>query len=199
VWKTANDNPTPGGGSVAAVAGALGAALATMVANLSAHKRGWDHRWEEFSRYAERGKEIGVALLKCVDRDAEAFNRVMAAYKMPKSTEAEKFRKQEALQTAVRMAIEVPSEVMLRAHEVIELAAVMAREGIPQSVTDAAVGAICARAAIEGALLNVKVNAAGCSDRSFSEKTLAEGEALAASARKAEAKILKMVNEKIGC
>ncbi len=199
VWNTANDNPTPGGGSVAAAAGALGAALATMVANLSAHKRGWDHRWEEFSRYAERGKEIGVALLKCVDSDAEAFNRVMAAYKMPKSTEAEKLHKQMALQAAMRMAIEAPLQVMLRAHEAIELAAVMAREGIPQSVTDAAVGAICARAAIEGALLNVKVNASGCSDRSFSEKTLAEGEVLAASARKAEAKILKMVNEKIGC
>ncbi|SHE38648.1 glutamate formiminotransferase / formiminotetrahydrofolate cyclodeaminase [Mariniphaga anaerophila] len=197
VQNTASESPAPGGGSVSAAVGAFGAALGTMVANLSAHKRGWDHRWDEFSVWAGKGKKYHQALLKCVDEDTEAFNKIMAAFGLPKSTEKEKAERREAIQQATKNAIEVPLEVMQLAHDSLEVMHTMAEIGNPNSVSDAGVGALCARTAVEGAYLNVKINASGCDDKKFLELVLQKAEKLASSARKKESEILKIVEGKI--
>ncbi|MCA1760527.1 MAG: glutamate formimidoyltransferase, partial [Bacteroidales bacterium] len=161
VHETASESPAPGGGSVSAAVGAFGAALGTMVANLSAHKRGWDERWEEFSDWAEKGKKYHDELLKCVDEDTEAFNKIMAAFGLPKSNEQEKAERKQAIQKATKTAMEIPLKVMQLAHDSLEVMQAMAETGNPNSVSDAGVGALCARTAVEGAYLNVKINAAG--------------------------------------
>lgn len=197
VNETASESPAPGGGSVSAAVGALGAALGTMVANLSAHKRGWDDRWEEFSEWAEKGKKYHTELLKCVDEDTEAFNTIMAAFGLPKSTEQEKAERKKAIQKATENAIEIPLKVMQLAHDSLEIMLAMAETGNPNSVSDAGVGALCARTAVEGAYLNVKINAAGCDDKQFLEKVLKKAELISRSARLKEAEILKTVEAKI--
>lgn len=197
VHETAAESPAPGGGSVSAVVGALGAALGTMVANLSAHKRGWDDRWETFSEWAEKGKTYHDALLKCVDEDTEAFNLMMAAFGLPKSNKKEKTARKQTIQKATRNAMEVPLKVMQLAHDSLEVMQAMAETGNPNSVSDAGVGALCARTAVEGAFLNVKINASGCDDKQFVEETLKKAEALLVSAKTKEADILKIVEEKI--
>ena len=197
VHETAAESPAPGGGSVSAAVGALGAALGTMVANLSAHKRGWDGRWEEFSTWAEKGKMYHDGLLKCIDEDTEAFNRVMSAFGLPKSNEKEKTTRKQAIQKATRNAMEVPLKVMQLAHDSLEVMQVMAETGNPNSVSDAGVGALCARTAVEGAFLNVKINASGCDDKQFVKAMLKKAEALSVSAKTKEADILKIVEEKI--
>ncbi|MGM0619935.1 MAG: cyclodeaminase/cyclohydrolase family protein, partial [Bacteroidota bacterium] len=197
MFNTASESPAPGGGSISAYVGALGAALGTMVANLSAHKRGWDDRWEEFSNRAEKGKEYHDALLKCVDEDTEAFNKIMAAFGMPKSSEEEKAERQIAIQQATKNAIEVPLKVMQLAHDSMEVMQAMAETGNPNSVSDAGVGALCARTAVEGALLNVKINAAGYEDKIWLTKTMKKADELLENARKKEKEILRIVEEKI--
>lgn len=197
VHETAAESPAPGGGSVSAAVGALGAALGTMVANLSANKRGWDDRWEIFSEWAEKGKMYHDALLKCVDEDTEAFNQIMSAFGLPKSNEKEKTARQQAIQNATKNAMEVPLKVMQLAYASLEVIQAMAEIGNPNSVSDAGVGALCARTAVEGAFLNVKINASGCDDKQFVKKMLKKAEALSVSAKTKEADILKIVEEKI--
>lgn len=195
--ETASESPAPGGGSVSAAVGALGAALGTMVANLSAHKRGWDDRWETFSDAAEQGQRLKEALLRSVDEDTAAFNGIMEAFALPNATPEEKAARKAAVQTATRKAIEIPLQVMRQANAVFPLLHQMVREGNPNSVTDAGVGALCARAAVRGALLNVEVNAQGLEDKTYTETVLREGKALAEAAAQAEEEILAMVAQKI--
>nr|WP_319510112.1 glutamate formimidoyltransferase [uncultured Draconibacterium sp.] len=195
--ETASESPAPGGGSISAYVGALGGALGAMVANLSAHKRGWDERWEEFSDWAEKGKYYHSALLNCVDEDTDAFNKIMAAFGLPKSSEQEKAERKQAIHDATKNAIEVPLKVMQLAHDSLEVMQAMAEVGNPNSVSDAGVGALCARTAVEGAYLNVKINAAGFADAEFLESALVKAENLLKAAKEKEAEILATVNKKI--
>jgi glutamate formiminotransferase/formiminotetrahydrofolate cyclodeaminase len=196
--ETASESPAPGGGSISAYAGVLGTSLATMVANLSSHKKGWDSRWREFSEWAERGQHFKNELLKLVDQDTIAFNRIMDAFGLPKSTDEEKATRTQAIQDATRYAIEVPFSVMKLAYQSMEVIRAMAETGNPNSVTDAGVAALCARTAVLGAYLNVKINASGHNDKSYTAEVLAEGEALSQMAMDREAEILEIVNGKIG-
>lgn len=196
--ETASESPAPGGGSIAAYMGALAAALGTMVANLSAHKAGWDERWEEFSNYADGGRILVDRLTALVDEDTEAFNRIMAVYAMPKSTDEEKAARAEALEKATLYATEVPLNTMKTAFDAFELLEVMAREGNPASVSDAGVGALAARAAVLGAQLNVRINASGLKDRTRAEALCDEADEIATLANMREQEILSIVNSKIG-
>ena len=195
--ETASESPAPGGGSIAAYMGALGAALGTMVANLSSHKAGWDDRWEEFSDWADRGQILLSELLHLVDEDTAAFNRIMAVFAMPKSTDEEKAARSEALQAATLYATQVPLRTMKAASKVFDIVEAMAAEGNPNSVSDAGVGALAARSAVLGACLNVKINAAGLKDRAAADALVAEAEALAAEARRREKEVLALVESKI--
>ncbi len=192
--ETSSESPAPGGGSISAYMGALGAALGTMVANLSAHKAGWDDRWEEFSEYAVKGRETMTALMALVDEDTEAFNRIMAVFAMPKGTPEEKAARSEALQEATLYATEVPLRTMRESVKVFDLAEAMARQGNPASVSDAGVGALAARAAVLGAYLNVRINAAGLKDREQADKLLKEAADIAATAIRRETEVLEVVN-----
>lgn len=196
--ETASESPAPGGGSIAAYVGALGVALGTMVANLSAHKKGWDSRWDEFSTWADQGQELMQQLIQCVDEDTRAFNRIMEAISLPKGTDAEKEKRQIAMDEATRYAIEVPFKVMQLCSRSFEIIEAMAQTGNPNSVSDAGVGALCARAGVWGAYMNVQINAAGFSDTSFTQQMLQKGKEMLSAAIEKEAAILKMVEEKIG-
>lgn len=195
--ETASESPAPGGGSIAAYMGALGAALSTMVANLSAHKPGWDDRWKEFSDYAERGHALMTRLLALVDEDTAAFNKIMAVFSMPKATPEEKAARAEALETATLYATEVPLRTMEASYDVFDYAEAMAREGNPASVSDAAVGALAARAAVVGALLNVKINAAGLKNRENAEKLLTRADEIDKKSEARVATVLEIANSKI--
>jgi len=195
--ETASESPAPGGGSIAATMGALGISLATMVANLSSHKPGWDERWEEFSLWAEKGQALKDELLMLVDEDTRAFNLIMDAFGFPKGTDAEKAARTAAIQDATRFAIEVPFRVMQRSFDCMEIIKAMAETGNPNSVTDAGVGALAARSAVMGAFLNVKINASGLHDKAYVEKVLSEGNRLQESAMAMESEILSIVNSKI--
>lgn len=195
--ETASESPAPGGGSISAYVGALGVSLATMVANLSSHKRGWDERWEEFSEAAERGQHLKAALLRAVDEDTDAFNEIMAAFGLPNGSPDEKAARKAAVQAATRRAIEVPFRVMQLSLDSFALIRQMAETGNPNSVTDAGVGALCARAAVHGAFLNVKINATGLDDKAYGAQVLAEGEKMTAAADHAEGEILAVVRGKI--
>lgn len=195
--ETASESPAPGGGSIAAYMGALGAALGAMVANLSSHKAGWDDRWEEFSGWAEKGQAVLAELLHLVDEDTAAFNRIMAVFAMPKSTDEEKAARSAALQEATLYATEVPLRTMKAASQVFGIVHAMAAEGNPNSVSDAGVGALAARSAVLGACLNVKINAAGLKDRARANALVAEANALAAEAVRLEAEVLEIVERKI--
>lgn len=195
--ETASESPAPGGGSISAYMGALGAALGTMVANLSAHKPGWDERWKEFSDQAERGQKLMDELLALVDEDTEAFNRIMAVFAMPKGTEEEKAARAEALEAATLYATQVPLRTMKAAFRVFELVKSMAETGNPNSVSDAGVGAIAARGAVLGAGLNVKINAASLKDRAMADSLVMEAEAISARASMLEEEILNIVESKI--
>ncbi len=196
--ETASESPAPGGGSISAYVGALGAALGTMVANLSAHKRGWENLWEEFSDWAEKGKFYHTALLNCVDEDAQAFNLIMKAFELPKTSEQEILARKNAIQEATKNAIEVPLKVMQLTHDSMEILKAMAETGNPNSVSDAGVGALCARTAVEGAFLNVKINAAGLKDEVYLKNVLEKAKNLLLWAREREAEILEIVYQKIG-
>ncbi len=195
--ETASESPAPGGGSISAYVGALGASLAVMVANLSSHKRGWDERWEEFSDAAERGQRIKDALLRTVDEDTDAFKLIMAAFGMPKTTPTEKAARKAAIQAGTRKAIEVPYKVMQLAFESFPLIKQMVETGNPNSVTDAGVGALCARAAVRGAFMNIQVNASGFDDKDFAEHVLSEGQKMAEQADVMEREILELVKGRI--
>ncbi len=196
-YETASESPAPGGGSISAYMGALGAALGTMVANLSSHKPGWDDRWKEFSDWADRGQEVMRSLLALVDEDTAAFNRIMAALGMPKGSDEEKKARAEALEAATLYATEVPLKTMRESVRSYELLKAMASEGNPNSVSDAGVGALAATAAVRGAHLNVRINAAGLSDREAAERLCAQAQEIEAEAAAAEAEIMQIVNSKI--
>ena len=191
---TASEAPAPGGGSIAAYAGALGAALATMVANLSAHKRGWDDRWEEFSAHAEKGLALQDKLMQLVDRDTAAFDAIMAAYGMPKATEAQQSQRHQAIQDATRNAIDIPMQVAQIAHEGLALTADMANEGNPNSVTDAGVGAMCLRTAVLGAVLNARINCGDLEDADYVAQIESQCAKLVQGAMRQEAEILGTVD-----
>jgi glutamate formiminotransferase / formiminotetrahydrofolate cyclodeaminase len=195
--ETASESPAPGGGSIAAYVGALGISLATMVANLSSHKKGWDERWEEFSAYAEKGQQLKDALLLSVDEDTNAFNAIMAAFGLPKGNDAEKKARTAAIQAATKKAIEVPFKVMELCYATFDIIEAMAKEGNPNSITDAGVGALCARAAVHGAFLNVKINASGLKDAEFVNSVLAKGNEIITLTDEREKAILEVVHSKI--
>lgn len=196
--ETASESAAPGGGSVSAYMGALAAALGAMVANLSAHKRGWDDRWKEFSDQAVKGQDIMERLLKLVDEDTAAFAKIMNVFSMPKGTEEEKAARADAMEKATLYATQVPLRTMQTALEAMPLALEMARKGNPASASDAGVGAIAALAAVKGAQLNVRINAAGLKDRAMADSLTAEAEKIAKEAAEKEAEILSEVNKNIG-
>ncbi len=195
--ETASESPAPGGGSISAYVGALGASLGGMVANLSAHKRGWDARWEEFSEWAEVAQQLKDELLYLVDEDTVSFNKVLTAFRLPKGTKEEKETRTKAIQLATKYATEVPFQVMEVSNRIFDLCRIMAETGNPNSVTDAGVGALCARTAIHGAFLNVKINAAGLNDKAFVKDILSKGKKLVSQSNKSEKEIMKIVDGKI--
>lgn len=195
--ETASESPAPGGGSISAYMGALGISLGTMVANLSSHKAGWDDRWEEFSGWAEKGQALKDELIRLVDEDTNAFNKIMDAFGLPKSNDEEKAIRTKAIQDATRYAIEIPFRVMKKSYETMEILKAMAETGNPNSVSDAGVGALAARSAVMGAYLNVKINAGDLEDREFVASVIAEGAEIERKAKQAEEEILAIVNQKI--
>lgn len=196
-YETLSESPAPGGGSVAAYMGSMGAALAGMVANLSSHKAGWDARWEEFSDWAVKAKKVMVKLIDMVDEDTNAFNKIMDAFSLPKGTDDEKALRKKAIQDATKYAIEVPLKVMHLCLEAMPIAKAMAEIGNPNSVSDAGVGALAARSGVIGAWLNVKINAAGLNDQVFVDNVLKEGADIVKQAEKLEKEIVAIVEEKI--
>lgn len=195
--ETASESPAPGGGSISAYVGSLGISLATMVANLSAHKRGWDERWEEFSDWADQGQILKDELLFLVDEDTNSFNKIMEAMRLPKGTEAEQQARKEAMDEATKYAILIPFKVMETSLKSMDIIQKMAEIGNPNSVTDAGVGALCARTAVIGAFLNVKINCKDFDNSEFVTDILAKGEAIMAKAIAKETEILKITNDKI--
>ena len=196
--ETASESPAPGGGSISAYVGSLGVSLATMVANLSSHKKGWDNRWQEFSIWAEKGQSLKDQLINLVDADTKAFNEIMSAFNLPKSTDEEKKKRTQFIQEATKYAIEVPFKVMQLSFESMDLIKTMAMEGNPNSVSDAGVGALCARSAVIGAFMNVRINASGLDDKKFVDEIISKGKLIEKQTIAAETEILSLVNEKIG-
>lgn len=196
--ETASESPAPGGGSIAAYVGSLGAALATMVANLSSHKKGWDERWEEFSDWADRGQVYKDELVRLVDADTRAFNMIMAAFSLPKGNDEEKALRKAAIQAATKKAIDIPFRVMEAAYGSLEVIRAMAETGNPNSVSDAGVGALCARSAVMGAFMNVRINASGYDDKDYVNEVIAKGRDIENKTIALEGEILKVVNAKIG-
>ncbi|MEE4198238.1 MAG: glutamate formimidoyltransferase [Bacteroidales bacterium] len=195
--ETASESPAPGGGSVSAYMGAMGIALGTMVANLSSHKRGWDDRWKEFSDWAEKGMQVQQDLIRLVDEDTDAFNKIMDAFGLPKKTEEEKVNRKKAIEEATRNAIMVPFHVMEVAYQALEVIRAMAETGNPNSVSDAGVGALAIRSCVKGAFLNVKINASSLEDKSFVQDVIKRAAELEKKAEDAEREILKIVEAKI--
>lgn len=195
--ETASESPAPGGGSISAYVGALGISLATMVANLSSHKKGWDARWKEFSDMAEKGQQLKDQLLKMVDEDTNAFNQIMNAFGLPKNSDAEKTARKKAIQDATMNAIDIPFKVMELSLESMNVIKAMAETGNPNSVSDAGVGALCARTAVLGAFLNVKINAGGLSDKQFALEKINAGKLIADKAEILEKEILQIVESKM--
>jgi glutamate formiminotransferase / formiminotetrahydrofolate cyclodeaminase len=193
--ETASESPAPGGGSISAYVGALGISLGTMVANLSSHKRGWDLRWKEFSDIAAEGQKYKEELLKLVDEDTHAFNRIMDAFSLPKNTEEEKNERTRRIQEATKIAIEVPFKVMETAFKSMHAIKAMAEKGNPNSASDAGVGALCARSAVMGAFLNVKINASGLEDKAFVNEIISKGREIEEKAKNLETEILDIVEK----
>jgi glutamate formiminotransferase/formiminotetrahydrofolate cyclodeaminase len=195
--ETASESPAPGGGSISALVGSLGVSLATMVANLSSHKAGWDEKWEVFSEWAEKGQQLKDELLYLVDEDTRAFNKIMDAFGLPKSTDEEKKARKEAIQEASKYAIKVPFMVMEKSLESMQVMKAMAEIGMEASASDVGVGALCARTAVMGAYLNVKINAGGLDDKVFAAEYITKGNDVAEKAKGLEEEILAIVERKI--
>jgi len=195
--ETASESPAPGGGSIAAYVGALGISLGTMVANLSSHKRGWDSKWETYSDVADEGQELKEELLFLVDEDTAAFNQIITAFRMPKNTEVEKSDRKDAIQAATKNAIDIPFRVMTTSSKCFALLKNMAKTGNPNSVSDAGVGALCAKTAVHGAYLNVLINCKDLEDQKYIDKTLAKAKNVLNKAIASEKEILKIVTSKM--
>lgn len=196
--ETASESPAPGGGSISAYVGALGISLGTMVANLSSHKKGWDAQWKFYGDWALKGQEMKKEMLKLVDEDTIAFNKIMQAFSLPKGTEEEKKMRTESIQNATKFAILTPFKVMQIAYQSMELMKEMVEKGNPNSVTDAAVGALCARTAVIGAFMNVRINAPGLLDKDFIKDIISQGNDIQSKAMALEYEIIEMSNAKIG-
>ncbi|MCI5055639.1 MAG: glutamate formimidoyltransferase [Flavobacteriales bacterium] len=197
VDETASESPAPGGGSVSAYVGALGVALGTMVANLSSHKRGWDDRWEEYSEMAAKGQEFKNELMFLVDEDTMAFNKIMEAFGLPKGSDQEQKARTQAIQDATKYAIEIPFKVMETACNSMEVMLAMAKEGLQASISDAGVGALCARTCVQGAFLNVKINAGSLDDKDYVQSKLRTAEEILSKSQQLENEILAIVDTKI--
>lgn len=195
--ETASESPAPGGGSVSAYMGAMGVALGTMVANLSSHKRGWDDRWEEFSEWAEKGMQYQNELVRLVDEDTDAFNKIMDAFGLPKKTEEEKEIRKQAIQDATKNAIMIPFKVMEVSYKALELIKAMAEVGNPNSVSDAGVGALAIRSCVKGAFLNVKINSGDLEDKDFVQTVSVKGVEIEQKTEELEKEILKIVESKL--
>ncbi len=193
--ETAADSPAPGGGSISAYVGALGISLGTMVANLSASKKGWEDRWEEFSRWAEKGQHLRKQLLMLVDEDTRAFNAIMTAFQLPKATDSEKRDRKQAIQAATKYAIEVPYKVMELALESMHISRAMVETGNPNSISDGGVGILCARAAVRGALMNVKINCTSYEDKEFAGTLISKGEHMDKQALEIENSCIEIINK----
>ena len=195
--ETASESPAPGGGSIAAYLGALGVSLGTMVANLSAHKKGWDDIWEKYSIWAAKGQKYKATLLNLVDEDTNAFNKIKDAFRLPKSSDTEKAKRLQAITDATKGAIQTPLDVMRTSYKSMEVMLEMAKVGLQASVSDAGVGALAARSAVMGAMLNVKINASDLDDKEYLDKVFAEANEIEEKTIKLEKEILDIVNEKI--
>jgi glutamate formiminotransferase len=195
--ETASESPAPGGGSIAAYVGTMGIALGTMVANLSAHKRGWDDKWEMYSDWAVKGEAYRKELLYLVDEDTNSFNKIMDAFGLPKSSDEEKAARTQAIQDATKYAIEIPYKVMETAYNSMEVMKAMATSGLQASISDAGVGALCARTAVRGAGLNVKINTGGLKDKVFADNILAKTQILLDAAEKMENEIMALVEAQL--
>ena len=194
---TASEAPAPGGGSISAYLGALGAALGTMVANLSANKYRHENTWKTFSNWAEKGKYYHDELLKMVDEDTNAFNKIMNAFGLPKSNDYEKTARKQAIQDATKYAIEVPLKTMQLCADSMEVMLEMAKNGLEASISDAGVGALAASAGVQGAFLNVKINCGSYDDKNFVKQVLEKGLLIESKTIAAEKDILNIVNSKI--
>ncbi len=196
--ETASESPAPGGGSISAYMGALGAALGTMVANLSSHKPGWDDKWAYFSDWAEKGQLVKDQLLALVDEDTNAFNVIMNAFGMPKGTPEEKAARSQAIQDATKYATEVPMRTIETSFKVFEICEAMINKGNPNSVSDAGVGVLCARAAIHGAYLNVKINASSLQDKEYASMMIEKAHDYVVKADRIEKNLMKKTEKVIG-
>ncbi|MDH3322529.1 MAG: glutamate formimidoyltransferase [Flavobacteriaceae bacterium] len=195
--ETASESMAPGGGSISAYVGALGVSLGTMVANLSAHKAGWDERWEEFSAWAVKGQAYKNKLLFLVDEDTNAFNKIIDGFRMPKGTAEEKEIRKQAIEDATKYATEIPFQVMETAHNSIEVMQAMLQDGLQNSLSDAAVGVLCAKTAVTGAYFNVRINAKDIKDRAFAEDILAKAEKIYQSALQKEKQVIELIDSKM--
>jgi len=195
--ETAGESMAPGGGSISAYVGTLGVSLGTMVANLSAHKPGWDNRWEEFSVWAEKGQAYKNKLLALVDEDTNAFNKIIEGFRMPKGTDKEKKARAEAIETATIYATEVPLLVMETACDSMEVMMAMAEGGLQNSLSDAGVGALCARTAVYGAYFNVRINAKDIKNRDIAESLLGKAKLIFDKTLATENEMIAYINEKI--
>ena len=195
--ETASESMAPGGGSISAYVGALGVSLGSMVANLSAHKPGWDEKWEFYSKWAEKGQRYKKELLFLVDEDTNAFNKIIDGFRMPKSTPEEVKTRQEAIENATKYATEIPFKVMETAYNSMEVMMAMAKEGIQNSLSDAGVGALCARTAVIGAYFNVRINAKDIKDRSFAKEIIFKAKEIYDQTNKLEKEMIDLINTKI--
>jgi glutamate formiminotransferase/formiminotetrahydrofolate cyclodeaminase len=191
--ETSSESPAPGGGSISAYVGALGASLGAMVANLSSHKRGWDERWEEFSGWAQKGMYYQEKMLFLVDEDTRAFNKIMESFGLPKGTDAEKAARAQAIEDASKYAMEIPFRTAELAYESMEVMAKMVEIGNPNSITDAGVGVLCARTAVLGAAMNVRINASGIKDKAFTDDLIARVNDIEAKAEALEARVREII------
>ena len=195
--KTSSESPAPGGGSISAYTGALGAALSTMVANLSANKRGWDDKWEFYSKWGEKSLNFQNTLVNLVDEDTKAFNKIMSAVSLPKDTGEEKLNRSNALESATKNAIEVPFKIMETSFACLESIKCMTELGNPNSISDAGVAALCIRTAVMGAFLNVKINCKDLKDKKFVSSILKKGKVIVNDTNRIEAEILELVEKQL--
>jgi len=195
--ETAGESMAPGGGSIAAYVGTLGVSLGTMVANLSAHKAGWDANWEFYSKWAEKGQAYKNKLLYLVDEDTNAFNKIIEGFRMPKNSNEEKEARKLAIEDATKYATEIPLQVMETAYNSMEVMQAMIKDGLPSSLSDAGVGVLCARTAVLGAYFNVRINAKDIKDRKFADAIVAKAEKVYQNAQEIENDIISYINSKI--
>ena len=195
--ETASESMAPGGGSISAYVGALGVSLGTMVANLSAHKAGWDDRWEEFSKWAEKGQQYKNKLMYLVDEDTNAFNKIIDGFRMPKGTDEEKAIRRKAIQEATKYATEIPFQVMETAYNSIEVMEAMLKDGLQSSLSDAGVGVLCARTAVLGAYFNVRINAKDIKDRDFVDDIVEKAEKIYKETLEKERAVIELIDSKM--